>query len=368
MMLALGIGGWAAGMMHLITHAFFKSLLFMCSGSVIHAVHTNEMPQMGGLLKKMPYTAITMLIGCLAIIGAGIPAAGIGFSGFYSKDAILEQGFLFMTENGRWAGIFFAVAATGAAITAFYMFRLWFLTFLGKPRDHHRYDHAHESPKVMYVPLIVLSVFAVAVAWPFFPLSLAGLLEQARPMGTAVARAVPGVTTSFVWPNEHLSHADAIKIPVEFLALVTAVIGVGLAAAFYWFRYLDAAEARKTFAPVYRFLLNKWWFDELYDWVFVRPTHVISKVISGFDRRYIDGLIDGTANCVRWFASAWEWFSDQVVVDGLVNLFASWMYGIGVALREVQTGRIRQYVMFIIVGAIALFLLISFFLNPSLAG
>jgi NADH-quinone oxidoreductase subunit L len=364
MMLALGVGGWVGGLLHLITHAFFKSLLFMCSGSVIHAVHTNELPQMGGLLKKMPYTAITMLIGCLAIAGAGIPG-WIGLSGFHSKDAILEQGLSFMIDNGRWAGIFFGVAAAGAAITAFYMFRLWFLTFLGKPRDQHRYEHAHESPKVMYVPLMILSVFAIGVAWPFLPLKLVNMLEQARPLGTAASRVVPGVFTTFVWPNEHASHQYAVL--VGFMALGTAVVGVSLAAAFYWLRYLDAAEARKTFAPVYRFLLNKWWFDELYDWLFVRPVFVISNLAAAFDRRYIDGLIDGTANCVRWFASAWEWFSDQVVVDGLVNLFASWMYGIGVALREVQTGKIRQYVMFIVVGAIALFLLISFFLNPTLA-
>ena len=165
MMLALGVGGWLAGMLHLFTHAFFKSLLFMCSGSVIHSVHTNEMPQMGGLLKKMPVTAITMLIGCLAIAGAAIPFV-IGLSGYYSKDAILEQSFSFLNTNGTaFSGVFFVAAAGGATITAFYMFRLWFLTFLGKPRDEHRYDHAHESPPVMYLPLVLLAVFAIGCAW-----------------------------------------------------------------------------------------------------------------------------------------------------------------------------------------------------------
>jgi NADH:ubiquinone oxidoreductase subunit 5 (subunit L)/multisubunit Na+/H+ antiporter MnhA subunit len=369
MMLALGLGGWVAGVMHLITHAFFKSLLFMCSGSVIHAVHTNEMPQMGGLLKKMPYTAITMLIGCLAIIGAGIPAAGIGFSGYYSKDFILEQSFLYTLTNGRWTAIFFAAAAGGATITAFYMFRLWFMTFLGKPRDQHRYDHAHESPKVMYVPLIVLSVFAVAVAWPILPLSLTNMLHQARPTGT---EAFEGVLTSFMWPDESISHLDEnfarIVVPVGLAAFGSAVFGVTLAAVFYWFRVLDAAEARRSFAPLHYFLLNKWWFDELYDALLVRPMHLAARVIAAFDRGCIDRLIDGLAWGMCWLSSTWEWAADQMVVDGLVNLFASWMYGIGVALREVQTGRIRQYVMFIIVGAIALFLLISFFLNPTLAG
>ena len=165
MMLALGAGGWLAGMMHLFTHAFFKSLLFLCSGSEIHAVHTNEMPQMGGLLKKMPWTGWTMLIGCMAIAGAGIPFV-IGMSGYYSKDAILEQliSFRKSQNDSKWTVLFFFAAAGGAAITAFYMFRLWFLTFLGTPRDADRYDHAHESPPVMYVPLVILAVFAIGVA------------------------------------------------------------------------------------------------------------------------------------------------------------------------------------------------------------
>jgi NADH-quinone oxidoreductase subunit L len=122
MMFALGVGGWVAGMLHLITHAFFKSLLFMCSGSVIHAVHTNEMSQMGGLRRKMPITAYTMLVGCLAIIGAGVPTV-VGLSGYYSKDAILAQALHFGRNNATW-NVMFYVAAAGAAITAFYMFRL----------------------------------------------------------------------------------------------------------------------------------------------------------------------------------------------------------------------------------------------------
>jgi NADH:ubiquinone oxidoreductase subunit 5 (subunit L)/multisubunit Na+/H+ antiporter MnhA subunit len=166
MMLSLGLGGWKAGLMHLVTHAFFKSLLFMCSGSVIHAVHTNDMRKMGGLFTKMPVTAITMLIGCLAIAGVGVPFL-VGFSGYYSKDAILEQALSFWQANPSvpWSGVFFIAAAGGAAITAFYMFRMWYMTFVGKPRDQHAYDHAHESPPVMYLPLILLSVLAISVAW-----------------------------------------------------------------------------------------------------------------------------------------------------------------------------------------------------------
>lgn len=377
MMLALGLGGWVAGLMHLITHAFFKSLLFMCSGSVIHAVHTNEMPQMGGLLKKMPYTAITMLIGCLAISGVGLPLAifggeGIGLSGFYSKDLILEQAYSFMSASGNpsWAAIFFFAAAGGATITAFYMFRLWFLTFMGKPRDQHRFDHAHESPKVMYIPLIILSVFAVTVAWTMFDfmpghgLSLANLLEYSRPLGTLGGAS--GVLVGLHWPGEHEGHAY-VQV-VAAIATCTWIGGIGLAAAFYWLRYLNPEETRKQFAPIHRFLLNKWWFDELYDWMFVRPCHVLARIASTFDRRIIDGLVDGSARVTCWFANAWEMLADRIVVDGLVNLTAGWIHSIGLGLRRVQTGKLRQYVLFIVVGALAIFLLISFFWESTQAG
>ncbi len=166
MMFALGLGGWLAGLFHLLTHAFFKALLFLGAGSVIHATGTNEMPEMGGLRRKMPWTAWTMLVGCLAIAGAGIPFV-IGLSGYYSKDAILAQAYLFRQVHPR-LGWLFLVAAGGAALTAYYMFRLWFMTFAGPPRDPHRFEHAHESPPVMYVPLVVLAVAAVVLGWPVF--------------------------------------------------------------------------------------------------------------------------------------------------------------------------------------------------------
>ena len=198
MMMALGVGGWLAGVMHLFTHAFFKSLLFLCSGSVIHAVHSNEMPVMGGLLQKMPWTAFTMLIGCLAIAGAGIPFV-IGLSGYYSKDAILEQAFLFAETNPRIGNLFFFVAAGGAAMTAFYMFRLWFLTFVGEPRDHRRFDHAHESPASMVGPLVALAIFAIAVAWdPWACIvgsALAAVLLLLSTSGEAAPRIVPKKVT-----------------------------------------------------------------------------------------------------------------------------------------------------------------------------
>jgi NADH-quinone oxidoreductase subunit L len=477
MMLSLGLGGWLAGMMHLITHAFFKSLLFMCSGSVIHAVHTNDMRQMGGLLKKMPVTAITMLVGCLAIAGVGIPFL-VGFSGYYSKDFILEQAYLFSLQSGSPVGTaFFVVAAGGAAITAFYMFRLWYMTFLGKPRDEHRYEHAHESPPVMYVPLVILAIFAISVAWDwrnlgfglfagvFFlakgwtegwfksaagdhgsggyghddhghghghedihgpraathvasrtahdnhhgstmtltpgwvltmlvvsvlagwlfretvgeriaaiklpggrelgSLTLQYLLEDSRAAGTL--GFTPARWLAWRWPNEHISHESFVATPVTLLATATWFGGITLATLMYCLGYLNPADVRRQFAWVYNLLWNKWFFDELYDFVFVQPAHVLARLAAEIDKRWIDGLIDGTASVVVWFSRAWDAIADQAIVDGLVNLFAGWTYSTGLSLRAVQTGRIRQYVMFIVLGAIAVFAFIYFFLTPELA-
>jgi NADH-quinone oxidoreductase subunit L len=483
MMLALGVGGWLAGIMHLFTHAFFKSLLFMCSGSVIHAVHTNEMPLMGGLRKKMPWTAYTMLIGCLAIAGAGVPFL-VGFSGYYSKDAILEQAFLFKgtAGNSGFAAIFFFAAAGGAAITAFYMFRLWYMTFAGEPRDQARYDHAHESPPVMYVPLVVLAVMAVGAAWGMnsvftqlsdaivggviallviggvwaygratgnadqehgsaeasrgashhgdghhgrsghgheehghqsqghgshghdahghdahdghghhhaaepslkvpailaglvvvagfvwllFPgLSLANLLEQSRPAG--ILQAQTGRIIEWTWPNEHDSHAPDIKFWATCTATATAWGGFLLATVLYGWRVLDPQDVRRTFAPVYKFLVNKWWFDELYEVLFVRPTHWVAGIASAFDRKWIDGFINGLAWSVRAFATFWDRIADRTIIDGFVNTVAGWTYQAGLSLRSVQTGKLRQYVTFIVVGTVIVFALASFFWSSAL--
>jgi NADH-quinone oxidoreductase subunit L len=394
------------------------------------------MTQMGGLLKKMPVTALTMLVGCLAISGAGIPffigwmtgdgLAGLGLSGFYSKDAILEQAFAFMQVNSSvWARVFFIAAAGGAAITAFYMFRLWYMTFAGAPRDAARNEHAHESPPTMYVPLIILAVMAIAVAWEpiqgilasvvagaiflalrFFrpaadpssstaprrlrladvPLAISGtaliisifwlapplrevvltsLLEQSEPL--SVGTGAKGVLVDLVWPSEHDSHAAAIVYPVTLIALGTAIAGFVLATLMYGLRRLDPGDARRQFQPVYRFLLNKWWFDELYDWLFVKPTLVISNLMARIDRSWIDWIVDGLASTARSFAVFWDRLADQTLVDGFVNTLARWTYAVGSYLRGLQTGQLRQYVMFIVIGAVALFFLISLW-TSTLAG
>jgi NADH-quinone oxidoreductase subunit L len=369
MMFALGVGGWIAGVLHLITHAFFKSLLFMCSGSVIHAVHTNEMTEMGGLRKKMPWTAYTMLVGCLAIIGAGVPPLlgfAWGFSGYYSKDSIIAQALVFKNANPQW-GFMFYVAAGGAALTAFYMFRLWYMTFAGEPRNKHRYDHAHESPKVMYVPLVVLAFFAAAVVWPTPEHSpLVNLLQQALPLGaTEGAKGV--VAEGLVVPAEHDSHAPAVHFEAGMTAFSTALAGFLLATVFYGWRLLDAQEVRNQFGGIYRFLLNKWYFDELYDLLFMRPTHAIARFAAWSDKKLIDGIIHGVARATKIVSSVDD-LIDRLGVDGVINAVGRCTYSLGLTLRAVQTGRLRQYVMFIIVATATLFVLASFVWSNLSAG
>ncbi|NBW95199.1 MAG: NADH-quinone oxidoreductase subunit L [Planctomycetia bacterium] len=366
MMLALGVGGWAAGLFHLVTHAFFKSLLFLCSGSVIHACHTNDMRKMGGLARVMPWTAGTMLVGCLAIIGAGVPFV-IGLSGYYSKDAILAQALAFSRANPAHSILFVAVAG-GAFLTAFYMFRLWFMTFAGEPRDHHVAEHAHESPAVMVAPLVVLAVLAVVAGWTLpGGFGLPNLLEQARPVGTAEGMTGGFAFGELVFPAEHLSHEGAVHVTATLTAFATAAAGVALAALMYLLRIISPAVVATIFKPAYTFLAGRWYFDELYHAMFVVPALAVANLASGTDRGVIDRIIDGLAWTARQLAGVDAWI-DRTLVDGLVNATAAATWNAGIELKKLQTGHLRQYVMFIVVGTVALFVLASLLFRTSLAG
>lgn len=371
MIMALGVGGWVAGLMHLFTHAFFKSLLFMGSGSVIHAVHTNEMTEMGGLRKKIPITAWTMFIGCLAIAGAGIPFI-LGTSGYYSKDAILEQAFSWGNYNGwGFGGPFFWIALGSAAITAFYMFRMWFMTFVGKPRDEERFSHAHEYPRMVH-PLLILSVMAIGVAWanPFSSgTELGYMLEAARPEAVA-GQTLAGMGSDIVVPDEHLSHLSGVKVPVTWLATLSGVIGISLAFLMYATpatKFLRPAEVKATFGGIYNFLRNKWWFDELYDFLFVQPSKVIGRFVSAIDKNIFDAILHFTARATKKIANVWTRISDGFVIDGFVDWLGRTVYRAGTSLRRIQTGNLRQYVLFIVIGAVAIFVFVSFMWDPAAA-
>ncbi|MCA9171494.1 MAG: hypothetical protein KDB23_27690, partial [Planctomycetales bacterium] len=159
-------------------------------------------------------------------------------------------------------------------------------------------------------------------------------------------------------PDSH-----ALKIPATSVAFLTAFAGFFLSTMFYGLRKLDAAEAQRTFAPIHRFLINKWWFDELYQVIFVQPAHLVARLISQFDQRWIDGLINGLAWAVRTFSNFWDRVADRTVVDGFVNLLAGRTYSLGLGLRKAQTGNLRQYVMFIVIGTVVVFALASFWRN-----
>lgn len=355
MMLALGVGGWAAGLFHLITHAFFKSLMFLCSGSVIYGCHhVQEMPQMGGLRRKMPITAYTMLVGVIAIAGLAIPGV-IAFSGYHSKDAIVATAMTFAGLN-RTHFLLFYVPLIGAGITAFYMFRLWFYTFAGEPRDHHVYDHAHESPWVMTVPLLVLSVFAAFVAAGGEGGFLFKILTASEPAG--VAEGLSGDFSGINLPGHAAIHAH--HAAAGMYALVMAILGTLTAYVFYGARLLDPAEVRQQFSSLHTFLVEKWWFDELYDVMFVRPVHIVARWCTAVDLHAFDGFLHFMARFAV-LVSKWDRIFDEQIIDAFVNRLADVTFATGRIFGYLQTGRLRQYVMFIVVGVLGISVLVLLF-------
>lgn len=371
MMLALGVGGWVAGLFHLLTHAFFKALLFLGSGSVIYGCHhEQEMTRMGGLYPKMKITAITMLVGVLAI--AGIPL----FSGWYSKDAILAQALGFVMVRPQHA-LLFVLPLITAGITTFYMFRMWFMTFTGKPRDEHVHEHAHESPRLMTVPLIVLAVCSVVVAWgwPIWDAEQSALEHHLHHSQYSSLLADFGGLHEEPWPGAtRMSEAVNTRAFAQqwhsaagYLALLIVGIGIAFAAAIYWFRVLDPAEAAEQVPGLHAFLKNKWYFDELYSVVLVRPAMIAARWCRAFDTY----VIDGTIHCVARtgvLLSKWDGWFDHSVIDGLANLVSRVAYAIGNRLRNVQTGYLRSYVLFLALAAVGAFILLLYVVRVATAG
>ncbi|WP_296761990.1 NADH-quinone oxidoreductase subunit L [Sediminimonas sp.] len=332
MFVAAGVGVYSVAMFHLLTHAFFKAMLFLGAGSVIHGMHhEQDMRHYGGLRHKMPYTFWAMLVGTLAITGVGIPLTTIGFAGFLSKDAIIESAWA-----GTQGGYGFWILVIAAAFTSFYSWRLMFMTFWGKPRgDKHTHEHAHESPMVMLVPLGALAIGAVfaGMVWygSFFGdhaqvnrfFGIPAQHETATDAGNgeadamaadeATAEAAAAVASDdpaadvapamapqgaiYMAPDNHVmdeAHHAPVWVKVSpFIAMLG-----GLLVA-WWFYIVNPAMPRKLAEnqrPLYLFLLNKWYFDELYDVVFVRPAKAIGALLwKRGDGRVIDGTINGVA-------------------------------------------------------------------------
>jgi NADH-quinone oxidoreductase subunit L len=326
MTLALGAGGYliinggssagyAAATFHLMNHAFFKALLFLCAGSVIHAVGTNDMRLMGGLRKKMPITSITMLIGALAI--AGIPP----LSGFWSKDEVLAA----VYHAGSFDPTFFILWTMGVAtafLTAFYMFRMWFMTFSGNPRSE---GHAHESPKLMTVPLMALAGLALVSGFALF-------------IGSGFRSFIEGSLGSIPLSAEHESlgaiAADVLTSPFTFLVLGLVIVGILLAYRIYFVPGFDRSRfAAGIPGKFQRALENRWYISKFYDDFAVTVVYGFSKLADAFDRR---------------------------VIDGAVNGFAYLGARTGNVIRKAQSGNVQRYASLIIVAIVVLSLFILF--------
>ncbi len=272
MFVAMGAGAYSIGMFHLLTHAFFKALLFLGAGSVIHAMHhEQDMRHMGGLRKKIPFTYWTMVIGTLAITGFPFLA------GYYSKDAIIEAAYAshnYFRTYGYW------MTVIAAALTAFYSWRLIFLTFFGHPHDHHHYEAAHESPLVMTIPLAVLSLGAIFAGWAFH--------------GIFVGEGVHDFFrhSIFMGAENHILHAMH-EIPgwAAFAPTLMMVVGSLIAIWFYIVDPKIPPALAKSQDALYQFLLNKWYFDEIYNFLFVRPALWLGRTLwKRGDGTIIDGL------------------------------------------------------------------------------
>jgi NADH-quinone oxidoreductase subunit L len=312
MFFAVGVGAYPAAIFHLMTHAFFKALLFLGAGSVIHGMDDEQdMRKMGGLFSKMKVTASLMWIGSLAL--AGVPF----FAGFWSKDVILESAFAAHTGMGLyafWAGI------AAALMTAFYSWRLLFLTFHGRTRaDDHTFDHAHESPPVMILPLVVLALGAIFSGWLAADYFVGHHLDEFW-------------RSSILMTHNIIEEAHHVPKWVKFLPIVVGAVGIVLAWVMYIAKPGWPAKFVAMVRPIHSFVFNKWFFDELYDRIFVRPSFVLGRGLwkSG-DGAVIDGVgPDGIAAAAKDIAgrasrmqSGFVYHYAFAMLIGLV-LLASW--------------------------------------------
>ncbi len=333
MFLALGAGAFAAGIFHLMTHAFFKALLFLGAGSVIHAMSgEQDIQKMGGLWGKIPVTAKTFFVATLAI--AGIPP----LAGFFSKDEIL--GHAFETHPGLWA-----IGFATAGLTAFYMFRLTFLTFFGYTRaDEHAQHHIHESPQTMTIPLIILAVLSVIGGWVGLPAFLGGnlfekFLEPVIPRVAAETETAKGVPQT-----------TATELILMFASIAIVVVGIWLAIEFYRSKRFAPELVARRAGSFYRLLFHKYYVDEIYDALFVNRTKDLGTLLGQFDAKVIDGVgVDGTGWLARFTSTLSMWL-DKWIIDGLLNFGAKLTQLLSFPIRFLQTGTFSSYALFILLG------------------
>src|ERR1700733_6219379 len=333
MFLACGVGAFTAGIFHLMTHAFFKGLLFLAAGSVIHAVSgEQDMRKMGALSKKIPVTYWTMLIAALAIAGI-FPFAGF-ISKDYEKDALL------------WAIGYFT-----AGMTAFYMFRLIFMTFHGTSRvDHEVEHHIHESPKSMLVPLVILAALSIIGGWISWPEIFRGNSHFINFLSTVVAVPHEARMEPLKGPSSHLG-----ELYLMLLSEGLVILGI----LFAWYLYVKRTDLpekiAKGFGGFYRLVYNKYYVDQLYDALFVNRAKDLGLALGAFDRNVIDGVGVNGAGWLTRAASKLSIWWDTWIVDGSVRLGARIVWIFSYPVRLIQDGLVQSYMLLIVIGLIGFF-------------
>ncbi len=304
MFFACGMSAYSGAIFHLATHAFFKALLFLGAGSVIHAMHHEQnIQKMGGLWKKIPITYVAMWIGSLAL--AGFPP----FAGFYSKDVILESAYMAHTPVGKFA---FFMGITSAFLTAFYSWRLLFLTFHGKTRaDQHTFDHAHESPKTMLIPLLLLSIGSIVVGYLG-----AEVLGMVSTNGFFTSAITISLSKFFLYDEIH--HAPFL---VKIAPMLVGVVAITLAFVFYIKKPQLPKLLAKTFPRLYNLSYNKWYFDEFYENTLINPTKKLSNFLWRIiDMKIVDGIPNGAVSICRLASRG-----VSKIQSGFVYHYATWM-------------------------------------------
>jgi NADH-quinone oxidoreductase subunit L len=373
MFVGVGVGAYWVGIYHLLTHAFFKACLFLGSGSVIHGMHyvhahghgashaprdlrtqadptdPQDMRNMGGLARLMPSTRTTYLIACLAI--AGIP----GFSGFFSKDEILWQAF----SSGNIAIknlLIWGMCAAAALCTAFYMFRSYYLTFYGQPPSEGHVEHVKESPGSMVWVLWFLAGGAILIGLIGLPaLWLRPVLGPSYQPWIESFLA-PSMAVSEAFQREARAHGHLLEWGLMAFSVLLAVGGIFLAR--YWYKDLGKtavriANLKDSYRSLHTLLFNKYYVDEIYHLLVVRPFIAGTRLLGWLDLRLVDGLVNASAHGLKIVASIGGWI-DHLFVDGAVNGVADTIIGAGRRLRRVQTGRVNTYVMGIAFGVVIL--------------
>ena len=334
MFLACGVGAFGAGVFHLMTHAFFKALLFLGAGSVIHAMSgEQDMRKMGALWSRIPTTAKTMLVATLAISGAPL------FSGFFSKDEILWQAF----SSPYGSILLWFVGFATAGLTAFYMFRLFFMTFAGKSRVPHELEHhIHESPKVMTVPLICLAIGALTAGYIGWPKILGGSNHFEHFLEPV-----------FENPNARAAFEHTWQSEFGLMLLSVAIAATGFLVAYFW--YVRRPEVPERVAakagPLYNLVLHKYYIDELYDALFVNRVKNLGNAFAAFDLGVIDGGVNGAGWLTRTFGEVSRYW-DTWVIDGLVNVTAFVVKVLSYPVRVIQTGLVQNYAWMITLGVL----------------